>query len=147
MIGNGEWRERGAEVVPPEWFEQAVHRELFERLRTVKGDGPAPLPEGLSAEAQARWSRLLALAVESASEAQDRVFEGACRVLEARPHFRRLEQVTAQLARATPETQGELLREQLALNAELRRQFPDQFEQRYGWRRLRRQAGNRRGGT
>jgi DNA primase len=145
MIANREWRERAAEGVPPEWFEHSGHRELFDKLREVRGEGPAPLPDGLSPEGQARWSRLLALAGESASEAQDRVFEGACRVLQARPHFRRLEQVTAQLARATADTQAELLREQLALNAELRRQFPDEFEQRYGWRRLRRRAGNRPG--
>jgi DNA primase len=143
MIANAEWRERAAEGVPPEWFEHPVHRELFERLRVAQGEGTAPLPEELSPDAQARWSRLLALTAETGAEAQDRVFEGACRVLEARPHFRRLEQVTAQLARATPETQGDLLREQLALNAELRRQFPDEFEQRYGWRRMRRRAGNR----
>ena len=145
MIANGEWRERAAEGVPPEWFEHSGHRELFDKLREVRGEGPAPMPDGLSREGQARWSRLLALVGESASEAQDRVFEGACRVLQARPHFRRLEQVTAQLARATAETQAELMREQLTLNAELRRQFPDEFEQRYGWRRLRRRAGNRPG--
>ena len=143
MIANGEWRERAGEGVPPEWFERPVHRELFERLRAAKGEGPAPPPEGLSPDAQAQWSRLLALTTETVSEAQDRVFEGACRVLEARPHFRRLEQVTAQLDQATPEAQADLLREQLALNAELRRQFPDEFEQRYGWRRMRRRAGHR----
>jgi DNA primase len=144
MVANEEWRERAADGVPPEWFESPAHRELFERLTQVEGEGPAPVPEGLSSDAAARWSRLLASAAEGVGEAQDRIFEGACRVLEARPHFRRLDQVTQRLAAAAPAEQADLLREQLALNAELRKQFPNEFEQRYGWRRLRRRPNPRR---
>ena len=145
MVASAEWRERAAEGVPPDWFELPAHRELFEYLAHTRGEGPAPVPEGLAPEVSDRWGRLLALAAQTATEAQDSVFDGACRVLEARPHFRRLEQVTAQLARAQPPEQADLVREQMALNAELRRQFPEEFERRYGWRRLRRRAGQRRG--
>jgi DNA primase len=138
MVASEEWRARGAEAVPAEWFEHPVHRELFDRLREVRGEGPAPPPANLSPAAEARWSRLLGVAQETRAQAQDQVFDGACRVLQARPHFRKLEQVSARLSQAPPDEQSALLREQLALNAELRREFPEEFEQRYGWRRMRR---------
>jgi hypothetical protein len=74
----------------------------------------------------------------------DLIYEDACRVLEARPHFRRLDELTGQLDRAGGEEQAALMREQLALNADLRKRFPEEFERRYGWRRLRRRANQRR---
>jgi DNA primase len=144
MVASGEWRERARESVPEEWFESPVHRELFDSLRGVRGDGPAPAPEGVTPGAALRWSRLAAAAAEGGGEAQDQTFEGACRVLEARPHFRRLDQLNARLRGARQDEHALLASEKLTLVAELRKQFPEEFERRYGWRRLRRETNPRR---
>ena len=141
MVASAEWRERAAEGTPPEWFEQGPHRDLFEALRQLGGEGMAAIPEGTPPPLAALWSRLMAV---SGSASDDLVYEDACRVLEARPHFRRLDEITGRLDRTAGEEQAVLMREQLALNADLRKRFPEEFERRYGWRRLRRRANQRR---
>jgi hypothetical protein len=74
----------------------------------------------------------------------DLLYEDACRVLESRPHFRHLDELNGRLDRTEGDEQNALMREQLALNADLRKRFPEEFERRYGWRRLRRRANQRR---
>lgn len=141
MVASAEWRERAAEGIPPEWFEQGLHRELFEALRQQGGEGMAAIPDGTAPSVAELWSRLMAV---SGGASDDLVYEDACRVLEARPHFRRLDELTGRLDRTAGEEQAVLMREQLALNADLRKRFPEEFERRYGWRRLRRRANQRR---
>lgn len=141
MVSSGEWRERAAEGIPADWFESGLHRQLFDRLRLAGGDVTAAIPPDAPPEVAALWGRLLAT---PAGPSDDLVYEDACRVLEARPHFRRLDELDGRIARVTGEEQAALLREQLAVNADLRKRFPEEFERRYGWRRLRRRAGQRR---
>ena len=141
MATSGEWRERAAEGIPAEWFERGLHRELYEVLRQLGGEGAAAIPEGTEPALAALWGRLMAA---PPTPRDDLIYEDACRVLEARPHFRRLDDLNGRLDRTGGEEQAALMREQLALNADLRKRFPEEFERRYGWRRLRRRANQRR---
>ncbi|HTS89049.1 MAG TPA: DNA primase [Gemmatimonadales bacterium] len=144
MASDSAWRSRVLDAAKPEWFETPVHRELFDALRSHPDGETGTVPEGLSPLAAARWARLVAAPADRDTKVQDQVFDGACRVLEARPHFRRLDQLSARLTEASPEDQAALFRERRALLDELRGRFPDDFTQRYGWRRLRRRAGRGR---
>ena len=141
LVASGEWRERAAEGIPPEWFESGLHRDLFEALRRQGGEGVAAIPEGTPPALAAFWGGLMA-APPTASD--DLLYEDACRVLESRPHFRHLDELNGRLDRTEGDEQNALMREQLALNADLRKRFPEEFERRYGWRRLRRRANQRR---
>ncbi len=143
MVASDEWRARAAEGIPAEWFEVPLHRELFDALRGMVDEGPAPVSEAVSPEARGRWIQLLSESAQATSEAPDRVFDGACRVLEARPLFRKLEQVDARLARSRPAEQRAIVEEKQALVADLRQRYPEEYERRYGWRRMRRRADPR----
>jgi DNA primase len=143
MVASPEWRTRVAEGVPAEWFEGPGHREMFARLSAVKSDGPAPLPEGLDPAIAARWARFLAEAPQALAGPQDRIFDGACRVLEARPHFRALDQLNRRIAAAPSAEHAALWAEKRELVANLRARYPDEYERRYGWRRPRRRPERR----
>ena len=143
MVASGEWRRRSAEGVPAEWFEAPGHREMFDRLAAQGDDGPAPVPEGIDPAIQARWARFLAEVPQALAEPQDRIFDGACRVLEARPHFRALDRLNRQIERAPASEHATLAARKRELVEELRTRYPDEYLRRYGWRRTRRRPERR----
>lgn len=143
MVASGEWRQRARESVPAEWFEVPGYRRLFELLREVGEDGPAPVPEGLEPPLAARWSRFLAELATIPAGRQDEVYVGACDRLAARPLERELLATDQQIARATdPAERRALVERKATLMATLRRDHPS-ASQRYGYRRLHRRARKR----
>jgi hypothetical protein len=71
------------------------------------------------------------------------VFEGASRMLELRPRFRQIDELGTRLAAARPEERAEVIRQLEALRSELRKQYPSEYQARYGSHRARRQAAQR----
>ena len=136
LVASEEWLARARTEVPAEWFELPEHREIYTALRE-KGLDRAAIAESLTEDARPHWMRLMESAPEMDGQQLDRVYEGACRALEARPHFREVEALSERIRRAAPEDQAALTDEKERRVREVRTRYPDVWEQRYGWRRFR----------
>lgn len=137
LVASEDWLARARTEVPAEWFELPEHREIYTALRE-KGLDRIAIAESLTEGARPHWLRLMEAAPEEMDSQQlDRAYEGACRALEARPHFRDVEALSERIRRAAPEEQAALTDEKERRVREVRTRYPDEWEKRYGWRRFR----------
>lgn len=126
MVAHGEWRARGRDGIPPEWFEVPAHRELFDALVAVPGDGPAVPPDDLAPEVATRWSRMLAQ-VRPVTGQEDREFDAACRRLESRPLLRTYRTLMDRIRTASDDARGVLMVEKDRMARDLQARYPHEF--------------------
>lgn len=127
------WLQRAASEVPPEWFETAPLREVYESLlRSPENAGAGIFLEQLSPEARRAWAWLGGLEPKYGVPDADRTYVDACRALEVRPLRRQL----AALARKSREgglSQEEydtIVRERQRLTREISTRFPEELLKR-----------------
>jgi len=127
LIANDEWRRRATELLKPEWFETAAHRELFEALLAVREPGFAQPPATLSVPLCELWQRIAATDVPLDPAGQANLFEAASRKLEARPQLRAWRQLNERIKRATGAEKATLLAQKDTVARALQQKFPEEF--------------------
>ncbi len=127
------WLARAATEVPPEWFETAALREVYEALRrSPENAGSGIFLEQLSPEARRAWAWLNGLEAKYGSPEPDATYVAAIRALEVRPLRRQL----AALRRRgdggelTSEEFETLVRERQRLTREISSRFPEELLKR-----------------
>ena len=127
------WLARAATEVPPEWFETAALREVYEGLRrSPENAGSGIFLEQLSPEGRRAWAWLSGLEAKYGSPEPDATYEAACRALEVRPLRRQL----AALRRRgdggnlTSEEFETLVRERQRLTREISSRYPEELLKR-----------------
>jgi hypothetical protein len=127
------WLARATAEVPPEWFEVAPLREIYEALRRSPENAGAGISlEQLSDEARRAWTWLNGLEAKYGAPEPDATYVAAARALEVRPLRREL----AALARKksagalTSEEYETLVRERQRLTREISSRFPEELLKR-----------------
>jgi len=94
LVASDDYRARAAHEVRREWFEEPLHRELFEAL-VADADLPATdLPARLSPAAQALWSDLRETGATLTDAVLDDHYASASEALEFRPLWRAYQLLT-----------------------------------------------------
>ncbi len=94
LVASDDYRARAAHEVLREWFEEPLHRELFEAL-VADADLPATdLPARLSPAAQALWSDLRETGATLTDAVLDDHYASASEALEFRPLWRAYQLLT-----------------------------------------------------
>ena len=118
LLAGASWLERARSEIPPETFEVATHREIFEALLALPAkSAPTAALERLSPEGQEALQRLLQAAGEEAAAelSHDEEYVGALNGLRARGVHRALPPVSAvedrqqRLSQLTPEDRTRIL--------------------------------------
>jgi len=94
LVASDAYRARAAREVPGAWFENALHREVFEALT---GDPAAPageFPERLSPAGRALWSALRESGAALTDAVLDDHYASASEALEFRPLWRDYQRLT-----------------------------------------------------
>lgn len=133
LIKEPAWLGRAVEEVPPEWFETAPLREVYEALRrSPENAGSGIFLEALSPEARRAWAWLGGLEPKYGMPDADRTYVDACRALEVRPLRRQLAALTRK-SRAGGMTEEELagvIRERQRLTKEISSRYPEELLKR-----------------
>jgi hypothetical protein len=127
MIFSKECRDRARTQVRPETLESGVTRELYTLLVEAGDTAPAAPPEQVSDVGRALWTELLAVGSQLGPQAQDQLFDGVCRRLEARPFRRRLAELDRAIHQAPDPKPSAMIEEKLRLDRELREKFPEEY--------------------
>ena len=135
LMRDRAWLERAAGEVPPEWFETAELREVYEALRRSPESAGSPIfLEQLSPGARRAWAWLDSIEAKYGVPDPDRTYVDACRTLEVRPLRRQLSALTRELRsrdRAmTADDFDALVRERARLNQEIATRFPEELQKR-----------------
>ncbi|HEX5003886.1 MAG TPA: DNA primase [Gemmatimonadales bacterium] len=120
LVTSDAYRERARHEVRPEWFEEPVHRELFDALVGTVGTPVAGGIEGTSPAAQAVWSELREAGAQLTEPVLDDQYASASEALEFRPQWRLYQQLTDQA-------------EKLARKKELHARFPRALQKAMHW--------------
>ena len=135
LMRDPAWLARAAAEVPPEWFETAELREVYEALRRSPESAGSPIfLEQLSPGARRAWAWLDSIEAKYGVPDPDRTYVDACRTLEVRPLRRQLSALTRELrARDRAMTADDfdaLVRERARLNQEIATRFPEELQKR-----------------
>ena len=135
LMRDPAWLARAAAEVPPEWFETAELREVYEALRRSPESAGSPIfLEQLSPGARRAWAWLDSIEAKYGVPDPDRTYVDACRTLEVRPLRRQLSELTRELrARDRAMTADDfdaLVRERARLNQEIATRFPEELQKR-----------------
>jgi DNA primase len=128
------WLARAAEEVPPEWFETAPLREVYESLRrSPENVGSGLFLEQLSPAARRAWAWLDSIEAKYGVPDPDVTYVGAVRTLEVRPLRRRRSELTRRLRQSglAPQEQDELIRERRRLDDEISTKYPEERMKRH----------------
>jgi DNA primase len=127
------WLARAATEVPPEWFETAALREVYEALRrSPENAGSGIFLEQLSPEARRAWAWLNGLEAKYGSPEPDATYVAAIRALEVRPLRRQLAALRQRGdgGELTSEEFETLVRERQRLTREISSRFPEELLKR-----------------
>lgn len=127
MIFSKDCRERARTQVRPETMESGVTRELYTLLLEGGDAVPATPPEQVSDAGRALWIELLGVGSQLGPQAQDQLFDGVCRRLEARPFRRRLAELDRAIRQAPEPKPSAMIEEKLRLDKELREKYPEEY--------------------
>ncbi len=120
LVTSDQYRARAAHEVRRDWFEEPLHRELFEAL-VADADLPATdLPGRLSPAAQALWSDLRETGATLTDAVLDDHYASASEALEFRPLWREYQLLTDDA-------------EKLARKKELNARFPRALQKVMHW--------------
>jgi len=116
LIKDRGWLDRAAGEVPPEWFETAELREVYEAMRrSPETAGSALFLEQLSPGARRAYAWLDSIEPKYGAPDPDRTYVDACRTLEVRPLRRQRDALNRRLREReramTPEDFEAFLRE------------------------------------
>lgn len=117
LVSSDAYRERARGEVRPEWFEEPLHRDLFDRL--VAGSGGAPSEDAPPA-VQALWSELREAGAVLTDAVLDDHYASASEALEFRPLWRQYQQLTDQA-------------QKLARKKELHAKYPRALRKAMNW--------------
>jgi hypothetical protein len=93
MFAAPEWIDRARSEISPMLFRSPRLREVFEALLSSDA-GTAQLPEVLSPEGQAAWTRLKELSDRLAGSDQAGTFDQASQILRARPEYEKISAIS-----------------------------------------------------
>jgi len=127
------WLARAATEVPPEWFETAPLREIYEALRrSPENAGSGISLEQLSDDARRAWVWLNGFEAKYGSPEPDATYVAAARALEVRPLRRELAALTRKKSEGalTSEEYETLVRERQRLTREISSRFPEELLKR-----------------
>jgi DNA primase len=94
LVASDDYRARAAHEVRADWFEEALHRELFDALTGEPGAPASDLAGKLSPAAQGLWSVLRDSGSTLSAAVLDDHYASASEALEFRPLFREYQQLT-----------------------------------------------------
>jgi hypothetical protein len=94
LVASDDYRVRAAHEVRRDWFEEPLHRELFEALVADADMPAADLPGRLSPAAQALWSELRETGATLTDAVLDDHYASASEALEFRPLWRAYQLLT-----------------------------------------------------
>ena len=94
LVASDDYRARAAREVPVDWFEEPLHREVFEALTRAPAAAPGDVAEGLSPAARAVWSALRESGTTLTDAVLDDHYASASEALEFRPLWREYQRLT-----------------------------------------------------
>jgi DNA primase len=129
------WIARAAAEVPPERFELAPFREVYEALlRSPENAGSQIFLEQLSPSARKAWTWLDSFEAKYGSPDLDRMYVDACGALEVRPLRRQLAELTRRLHEPdlamTAEAFDALVGDRARVKREIAERFPEELLKR-----------------
>ncbi|HET9725601.1 MAG TPA: DNA primase [Gemmatimonadales bacterium] len=129
------WIPRAAAEVPPDRFELAPFREVYEALlRSPENAGSQIFLEQLSPSARKAWTWLDSFEAKYGTPDLDLMYVGACSALEVRPLRRQLAELNRQLREPdlamTAEGFDALVGERTRLKREIAARFPEELLKR-----------------
>lgn len=120
LVASDDYRARAAHEVRREWFEEPLHRELFEALTTEPEAPVAGLEGRLSPAALGVWSELRETGVTLTEAVLDDHYASASEALEFRPLWREYQKLTDDS-------------EKLARKKELNAKYPRALQKAMHW--------------
>jgi DNA primase len=133
LLKEPAWLARAASEVPPEWFETAALRQVYEALRrSPENAGSGIFLEQLSPEGRRAWDWLNGLEAKYGSPEPDATYVAACRALEVRPLRRQLAALKQRDdgGELTSEEFETLVRERQRLTREISSRYPEELLKR-----------------
>jgi DNA primase len=128
------WIARAAAEVPPDRFELAPFREVYEALlRSPENAGSQIFLEQLSPSARKAWTWLDSFEAKYGSPDLDRMYVDACSALEVRPLRRQLAELNRRLREpdlAMTEAYDTLMGDRARLKREIAERFPEELLKR-----------------
>ena len=94
LVASDAYRARAAKEVPGAWFEDPVHREVFEALTGALEAAPGEVAERLSPAGRAVWSALRESGATLTDAVLDDHYASASEALEFRPLWREYQRLT-----------------------------------------------------
>jgi DNA primase len=94
LVASDAYRARAAKEVPGGWFEDPIHREVFEALTGEAGAAPGEVAERLSPAGRAVWSALRESGATLTDPVLDDHYASASEALEFRPLWREYQRLT-----------------------------------------------------
>lgn len=94
LVASDDYRARAAREVPAGWFEEPLHREVFESLTSEPGTAAGEVAERLSPAARALWSTLRESGATLTDAVLDDHYASASEALEFRPLWREYQRLT-----------------------------------------------------
>jgi len=131
LIKEPGWLERAAVEVPPEWFETAELREVYDAMRrSPENAGTAIFLEQLTPSARRAWAWLDSIEPQYGTPGPDRTYVDACRALQVRPLRRELAALTREIRQRASALGGEefdaLIARRQRLTQEITSRFPEE---------------------
>lgn len=132
LLASAPWRATAVQTLDPALFEDPVHRQIFDLVRAgPAAPGPLPPPAEATPEVRERWQNCLDAGAPVAESAMDRFFSDALSALEARPHIRRLREISQRIPRSRAEELAGLMAEQQELKRLLESRYPATYRAYY----------------
>jgi DNA primase len=132
LIKDQAWLKRALTEVPPEWFETAELREIFENLRrSPENANTAIFLEQLSPGARKAWDALDSFEPKYGTLDLDATYVACRGLLEVRPLRRELKELDRRMRKISPTDYDLLVQEKRRLKQEISSRMPEESLRRY----------------
>jgi len=132
LMRGSEWLTRAITQVPPEWFETAALREIYEAMRrSPESAGTQIFLEQLSEEARQAWTLLSDHESQYGSPDPDQTYVDCVRTLQARPLEREWNKLARRNRRVSSADYESLVSEKQRLNREISTLSPEELIKRH----------------
>ncbi|HUR96326.1 MAG TPA: DNA primase [Gemmatimonadales bacterium] len=132
VLQDRAWLERAASQVPPEWFETAPLREVYDALRrSPETAGSALFLEALSPVAQRAYAWLTSTEAKYGRPDLDRTYDGAFATLQVRALRREWNALVRRMRQQIPADEYDsLIQRRKSLKAEIAARMPEELVKR-----------------